>query len=52
MAAFEISKTLTKQELADLEAAVPKHEVCAQYDERTCLAHTLRWLWLAWPAQS
>ncbi len=27
MEAFEISKTLTKQELADLEAAVPKHEV-------------------------
>ena len=27
VAAYEISKTLTKQELADLEAAVPKHEV-------------------------
>ena len=27
VAAFGISKTLTKQELADLEAAVPKHEV-------------------------
>lgn len=27
VAAYEISKTLTKQEIADLEAAVPKHEV-------------------------
>jgi len=27
VAAFEISKTLTEQEIADLEAAVPKHEV-------------------------
>jgi len=39
VAAFEISKTLTKQEIADLEAAAPKHEVCSVHANQTSLAH-------------